>query len=153
MKKSVKQVLTAVRSTVARCGQAVIGIIDDDGLNTFHYTVGRGKRGLPELLITALLHPEAARAILNDLDGLMPEPVTSGTLIICTDGTFPIMVIDAEDPCAKKNYTKVATAFHGGKNKYRVQQIVICDETGRFPPDCSLDYAAQPLLGSVMRLH
>src|SRR3954469_932636 len=151
MKKFVKQLLTAVRAIVARCGQAVIGIVDDDGPNTFHYTVGRGRRGLPELLITARLHPEAARAILNDLDRLMPEPVTSGTLILCTGGTFPGMVIDAEEPCAKKNYTKVATAFHGGKNKCRLQQIVICDETGRFPPDCSLDYAAQPLLGSVMR--
>jgi len=63
------------------------------------------------------------------------------------------MVIDTDDQEHVTSYTKVATAFHRGRKNYRVQQVVISDETGRFPPDCSLDYAAQPLLGSVMRLH
>src|SRR2546430_1474378 len=102
-----EKLLKNIRATVARYGQAVMGIIDD-GPNTFHYTVGRGKRGLPELLITAPLHPETARLILNDLDQLMPEPVTSGTRITCPGGTCPVMVIDTDDHEHVTSYTKVA---------------------------------------------
>lgn len=137
-----RKVLTRVRGDVELYGQSVIFVGDDP---PFSYTVGRGKRGLPELLIVLPLDPSAGKSILNELDRLMPETKPSGSLVN-VGGKFPVMLIDADQ--RGRQYTFAATGYHGG-DSYRVQQVLLCDTEGRFPPDpnCAEPYAAQPILG------
>jgi hypothetical protein len=148
------RLLARIRADVRRCGQSVVfvGADADGGKDAFYYTVGRGARGLPELLIAAPLRPEAGQHVLNELDRRMPEALPSGALVDL-GGQFPVMVLDASDPRAKAEYTRAATAFHGDDDRYRVQQVLMCDTEGRFPPDCAPPYARQPLLGTMPSVH
>jgi hypothetical protein len=143
-----KDVLARIRSDVKEFGHSVVGV--QDAARSFYYTVGRAKRGLPELLLVCPLPPETGQGLLNKLDELMPEAVASGERV-SLGGAQPVLILDADDPRAKTEYTRVAKVFSQGN--YRVQQVLLCDAAGRFPPDCEAPWNQQPLLGDLPRLH
>lgn len=64
-----QKILARIEADIARCGQSVMFV--GDGQDSFHYTIGRGRRGLPELLILCPLHPESGQRLLNALDERM----------------------------------------------------------------------------------
>lgn len=139
-----RKVLRRVKDDVQRYGQCVMFIGGGDESPPFFYTIGRGKRGLPELIITLPIRPEVGKALLNTLDKVMSEAVPSES-IVSIGGQFPGLVIDA--PAANEEWTFLASAFHGGEDKYRVQQVIIPDRQGRFAPDGDAPFSLQPLLG------
>lgn len=142
-----RKVLRRVREDVRRYGQCVMFIFGDAERNEppFHYTIGRARRGLPELIITLPISPEAGKAILNQLDKVMPETLPSESFVH-VGGQFPGLVIDA-GPAANEEWTFLATAFYGSEDRYRVQQVIIPDRQGRYAPDGEAPYSLQPLLG------
>ncbi len=137
-----RKMLTRIRADVELYGLSVIFVGDSP---PFSYTVGRSKRGLPELLIVLPLHPEAGKTILNHLDQLMPSRLPSDTLV-SVGGKYPVMLVDA-DIRAQRRYTLLASALNGD-DPYQVQQVLLCDPEGRYPgdPECDLIYARQPIL-------
>lgn len=141
-------ILDGVRATIARSGQAIMGIGGDANNPPFFYTVGRALRGLPELLIVMGLNGDDGMYLLNALDQEMKEPLTSGARVFM--GEMPVIILDIPGKLAHDNYTKVANAFYKhfhGHNDYKVQQIVLCDKEGRFPPQCAAPFNKQPILG------
>lgn len=134
-----------VRGDIKRCGQCVIYV--GDGPRSFHYTVGRHARGLPELLLAAPLDPETGMRLLNTLDKTMLEPLPSDSKVDL-GGRYPVIVIDATAASVKDQYTCIAGAYFG-HDDYAVQQILMCDRKGRFPGEAGCDsrFAAQPILG------
>lgn len=148
MAKGTDEILRRVRADIKRAGQSVIYIgATKPGELSFAYTVGRVERGLPELVITAPLHPPVAMDLLNDLDKRMTWPAATGSTVDL-GGTYPVLVIDADDPRTYEDFTCVANRIHGNRD-YPVQQIVLCDKHGKFPPDCAEPYNRQPLLGTM----
>jgi hypothetical protein len=140
-----KRVLTRIRADIAKYGQSVMYVGGGEDSWPFQYTIGRGRRGLPELLIVLPLRPEIGQSLLNELDRLMPEVLPSGSLVD-VGGKFPVKLLDA-DQRAKDEYTFVASEYHGDR-PYRVQLVLLCDPEGRFPPDCGAPYDRQPLLAA-----
>lgn len=136
-----REVLKRIEADVRKHGQSVMYIFGDENEPPFHYTVGRARRGLPELLLVLPIRPEIGMSMLNQIDTLMPQPVPSGTLL-SLGGPFPVKIVDADERA--KEYTMFAGRF--SKDNYRVQQVLLCDPQGRFPPDCAPPYDAQPLL-------
>ncbi len=136
-----RKMLARVRADVELYGQSVIFVGDDP---PFQYTVGRSTRGLPELLIILPIHPQAGKALLNELDRLMPSRLSSNTMV-SVGGRYPVMLVDAD--ASAKGYTRLASALNGDA-PYRVQQVILCDPEGRYPgdPGCDGIYAQQPLL-------
>jgi hypothetical protein len=145
MKPGVQQaLLDRIGRDVKEFGHSVIAVQDGD--QSFYYTVGRAKRGLPELLLLCPLTAETGQDLLNTLSEQMPVAVVSGERV-SLGGQHPVMILDAA-PRAKTKYTRVAQVFNQGN--YRVQQVVLCDAAGRFPPDpaCEAPWNQQPLLGT-----
>jgi hypothetical protein len=140
-----RKILTKVRADVRGRGLSIVAVADEAigfAYTVGRYTVGRGNTvKLPELLIFGL-RPETAHNMLTELDKLMPVAVLSG-MTVSLGGDFPVMLLDAGE--AAKTYTKVATAFYDS-TLYRVQQVLLCDPTGRFPPDCAAPFNTQPIL-------
>jgi len=139
-----------IRADVKKHGQCVLFVGPGPDSDPYSYTIGRGKRGLPELLLAAPVRPEVGRSILNTLDKLMPEALPSGSTVN-VGGSHPVMVVDAIDD-VKALYTLIDNTFHGDPNSYRVQQVLLCDPDGNFPPDCAEPYSKQPNL-RVNKLH
>jgi hypothetical protein len=139
-----RSVLTSVRADIAKNGQSVVGVADDEA--SFYYTVGRTDRGLPELLIVAPLSPASGIDMLNALDERMPEALPAGSRVNI-GGDVPVALIDATNPKAKLHYTLVASAMYGEEG-YRVQQVLLPDDQGRLPPRCRAPYSRQPVLGA-----
>jgi hypothetical protein len=143
-------ILARIGDDVKEFGHSVVGV--QDGAKSFYYTVGRARRGLPELLLLCpLAHPNG-QDLLNALNDQMPVAVVSGERV-SLGGQHPVMILDATDPRAKTKYTRIADIFNDGN--YRVQQVVLCDQAGRFPtdPGCETPWSLQPLLGDLPRLN
>ena len=139
------KILTRVRGDIARAGLSVIYI--GDGADSYLYTAGRTNRHLPELLIICPLVPQTAYGLMNAIDTAMPERLISGSMLDI-GGEFPLKVLDAEDPRALEEYARIARQLYG--NKVTVQQLVLPDLQGRYPPDCAPPYSRQPLLGPTV---
>lgn len=143
MAEGMQKVLRQIRRNIREAGQSVMYIGGTgDGGPPFSYTVGRSERGLPELLIVAALAPDTAKAILNHLDRLMPQPLPSGTEV-SLGGTYPVRLMAATHPDTWEEYCCLVDRLYG---HVPVQQVVMCDKQGRFPPDCDPQWH-QPLLG------
>lgn len=140
-----RKILRRIEADVKRVGLSIMFIFGEEGRPPFFYTVGRGKRGLPELICTLPIRPEVGQALLNHLDHLMPEPLPTESLV-AVGGKYPGLVIDA-GPEAQEDWTFMATAFNGGADKYRVQQIIVPDREGRYAPDGDPPFSQQLLLG------
>jgi Domain of unknown function (DUF4262) len=134
--------LTQTRIHIANHGQSVVGVMA--GTSSFYYTVGRHQRGLPELILMMPLEPTSARDLLNVLDRQMPVRVPDGSLI-SLGGDHPVEIADVGPGIAQLAYTFVASRINGTED-YAVQQIILCDPAGRFPPDAAAPYSFQKVL-------
>jgi uncharacterized protein DUF4262 len=143
-----RNLLRRLKKDIAKHGHSVMYIFGEGGAPPFFYTIGRAKKGLPELLLILPLQPETGMRLLNYIAQMMPEPLPSGSLVDL-GGRYPMKLIDADDRIAKEDYTCLATDINGGEDKYRVQQVIGCDEQGRFPPNCGPPYHLQPILQTL----
>jgi len=135
-----------IKRDIPKYGQSVVYVTAaEPGDRNFAYTVGRAKRHLPELLVVADLDPAQVTAMLNHMDRLLPTAVPSGTQLDL-GGRFPVLLIDATDPATRDDYVCIADSLYPG---CAVQQIVLCDRKGAYPPDCEAPFDAQPLLGTL----
>jgi hypothetical protein len=151
-----KGLMSRIAADIRRVGHSVMGILplkDDPNRHIpFFYTVGRHSKHLPELLLVAKLSGEQGMDIANAVAALQG---TSGFMqgqLVPLGGKYPVLIIDAVDPAVKEEYTRCVHAFYG-VDDYRVQQIILPDREGRFPPECDAPYNAQPLFGEMPHGH
>jgi hypothetical protein len=137
-----------IYDNIERQGQSLVSVFDDQesadsGEPPFVYTIGNHERGLPELLLVGA----EAGEILNPLGYMMREqrraPFRHGELV-SLGGKFPVKIIDTT-PEAKHFAAHVGIYY--GTDDYRVQQVLLCDQQGRFPgePGCAEPYASHPV--------
>lgn len=133
--ESVRRVLDKIRANADEHGRAVMQIVEpraahDPTNNTFTYTLGNCRKGLPELLIVGgvdfqwlmnMLSEEMIKRGRGFDDG---ERVDLG-------GRFPVVVVDAKDEVEETFHLLVRRAFPDVP--FRVQQVVCPDTNGRFP--------------------
>lgn len=134
-----------IEKDIKKHGLSVVYVFGEDDDPSFHYTVGRTLRDLPELLIAAPLAPVVGMQMLNALNRAMPRAVPSGSKVNL-GGLYPMLVLDVTDDIVAEEFTCFASRFYG-EDGYRVQQVVCCDKNGKFPPDCEPPYSRQPLFG------
>jgi hypothetical protein len=144
-------VVRRIKADIREHGQSIVyvGADPESGADGFAYTVGRAKRGLPELLMTAMLRPETAMSLLNHLDREMPETRPHGSLVYL-GGEFPVMLLDATDPRTFEDFAVIARQLYPN---CAVQQVLLCDPVGKFPPDASRPFDRQTLLGQPPTQH
>lgn len=136
-----------MRRTVAnvlRYGRSIVGVT---GIPPFSYTVGHRDRGDPDLLIVGLHHDNAGR-LLNAIGDLMAKEDWTYPRDVDLGGAFPARLRPVRDlGKAQEEYTCVCTGYYGD-NGYRVLQVVLCDQAGRWPGDplCAEPYASQVML-------
>lgn len=124
-----------LRRNIAEHGRGVIGIFPaedsaDPVNDAFAYTIGNSLRGLPELLLIGM-YGERATAILNRVSELVAakaDPFAEGELPLGNASVYLLPVGDG----VKDTHTVQASNFLDGR-KYRVVQVVLCDQRGRFP--------------------
>src|SRR3954447_23528827 len=138
-------ILRIVRGDIVRNGLSVIYVAD--GTDSHLYTVGRTNRHLPELLIVCPIAPSFAIDLMKAIDDAMPERLMTGSMLDL-GSQFPLKVLDAEDPRALNEYALIAQHLYG--TKATMQQLVLPDLQGRFPPDCAPPFNRQPLLGPTL---
>jgi hypothetical protein len=147
LKDRVKAFYQGIQDMIDRDGFAVMGIFSHEDDLPFMYTIGNCQRGFPELLLIGVFHGDA----INDLVHKMWErgkPFDNGELV-SLGGDWPVKVIDADAAKARKKYTiQVDRYYRNEKLDYRVQQIIIPDEAGRYPgdPDAQPPYSTIPVL-------
>lgn len=128
-KKIRQKIMRDTAANIKKHGQSVVyvGAVAESDI-PFHYTVGRTKRGLPELLLTGPTDPETGMRLLNALDRLMPTVLPSGSFVN-VGGKYPVLLLDATDPSTKEEYTCLVSTFYAGD------------------PECQKPYSQQRLLG------
>jgi len=139
--------LAKVAEDIHRVGHSVMGIFPDkeEKKPGFFYTVGRHQKNLPELLMVVNLAGPQGMDILNALS--RAQPFTHGQLVDL-GGKYPVLIIDATKPIVQKEYTRMVNAFYN-THDYQVQQVLLPDPNGRFPPDGLKPYRDQPILGEM----
>ena len=137
--------LARIAVDIHRVGHSVMGIFPDpeEKKPGFFYTVGRHQRNLPELLMIMNMAGPQGMDILNALT--LAQPFTHGQLVDL-GGKWPVLIIDATNPIVHKEYTRLVNAFYN-THDYQVQQVLVPDPNGRFPPDGLKPYRDQPILG------
>jgi hypothetical protein len=139
-----------IHKNIERHGHCIVGVPDD--LRPFSYTVGNHDLELPELLFIDLTYSESnATTILNRLAHIMRNERRAAFRhgeLVSLGGKFPLKIVDA-GAAAKQEFTLFAGVYYGTQ-LYRVQQVVLCDQEGRFPgdPKCEEPYASQRVLAT-----
>jgi hypothetical protein len=133
-----------IEGDIRRCGRSVLCIYAEADEPAFAYTVGNAIAGLPELLVIGT----SDGAFLNTLSQKMIErgAAFDNGEVVNLGGKYPVKIIDA-DQRARNDYTIQAGQYHDHEN-YRVQQVLLCDRSGRFPdePECQRPYSTIPVL-------
>jgi Domain of unknown function (DUF4262) len=131
-----------VRATIRTHGWVVQGVEDDQ--RPYAYTIGLHDRGLPELLVTGMPPPRAARLLNSAAQAAVDGRVfTPGAHIAVGDGPL-VEIVEVAQPDAHMNF---AVAL-GGPD-VRALQLVWCDERGRWPWAAGWGHGRrrQPVLG------
>lgn len=114
----------------------------------FVYTIGNHERGLPELLLIGSAEPVFLN-IVNMLGEVQRDRGRAFRHLELVDlgGSFPVRILDA-GRAGRETYAVQVGSFYG-TDDYRVRQVLLCDEQGRFPDDpaCDPSYRSQPILG------
>lgn len=121
---------------IAETGRTLVGVFPlrgskDPTNETFVYTMGNSLKGLPELLIVGL-HDD--RGILNALSEAMIErgrAFDDREVYTFEGSNCPLCFVDAAE-VVKDRYTVQANQRFG-RDRYRVQQVVLSDKAGLFP--------------------
>lgn len=113
----------------------------------FVYTIGNHEHGLPELLLIGFTEPEFMNLVnrLGEIQRERKRGFEHGELVDL-GGTFPVRIVEA-GTVGRDQYAVQAGVFYG-TDDYRVRQILICDDAGRFPDhaECDPPYRSQPVL-------
>lgn len=130
---------------IRRCGWMVQFVGGTRAHAPFAYTAGLTDAGLPELVVTGLAHLRSAE-LLNAVAGhyLHADPVpVHGDRIRLNDGPC-LEVVSLPHPDA---HLLVARNLYGGA--LRAQQLVWCDDRGRWPWERGhrASQGGQPVLG------
>lgn len=131
---------------IATHGQQLVGVApaedDPPGTPVYGYTIGNHAYGLPELLVLGM--PCSGLGVLNILSTILrkQERAFRNGELVDLGGKLPIKVVEAS-PRAKSDYTIQAGQFWGTED-YRVQQVLVPDQQGRFPDEvgCAEPYAS-----------
>lgn len=120
-------------------GHMVVHVMDEnDPDESFIYTVGNVKRGLPELILVGNFDPNHTGRILNDMTTKMlkeERSIEPGDVDI--NWTYPMRVRKASD-LTKDTHTIASTRI-AGHDDYDVFQVMVCDTEGRYPDDEGVD--------------
>lgn len=130
--------------SIGEYGQKLIGVLDED--LPFMYTVGNHQNGLPELIIMGTISTQIGY-LMNVLGRKMREkgrPFEDQELVDL-GGRYPVKIVNGNG--FAKAYTLQVENYYC-TDEYQVQQVLICDQKGRFPddPHCELPYSLQPIL-------
>ena len=135
---------------IEEVGQSIISVMPDASHPLgFHYTVGNHSRGKPELLVLGNFDPSQITWLLNDLSSRMRERSFDNDEMINLGGKGNLWIINAKES-VKEDFT-VAVGTHYKTQDYSVQQVIICDENGNFPPNCEEPYCDIPILRGVLQ--
>ena len=126
----------------------VLSVFPDQGadpITAFSYTIGlKHLKDQPELLIVGLIG-EDAMWLLNELAKRMPEGGFGNGEEISFGGAFPVRLYECVNKDAWDKYCIQAGIIQGAE-EFRIQQVLLCDKWGNFPPKCREPYSKQPLL-------
>lgn len=126
---------------IAVQGVGVMPTEDDPDTIPFAYTVGRTRKGFPELLIHGL-PMQTAQILLNDLHKreieFKHEEILDDLL-----RDYPVMIVDV----TKKHECNMAINIYG--DLVTVQQVVFPDAENRWPWDEDSKVSVFPVLGEV----
>nr|WP_295468864.1 DUF4262 domain-containing protein [Mesorhizobium sp.] len=123
-----------VRQNIESFGQHLFQVFGGGSSPGFTYTIGNADRGLPELLLIGDFPSHIAAGLLNELGAKMREegkPLATGLVDI--GWSIPVKIRQA-GPLARSHYT-IQVDEYLGHNRYRVLQVMVCDENGRYPGD------------------
>jgi hypothetical protein len=127
----------------------IIGVIGEENFLAFSYTVGNQAHGLPELLVIGT----SRGTYLNQLSEQMltqGRAFDHGEVINVSPGDhgekYRVKIVNASRK-ANKEYT-IQAGQHFENEDYKVQQIILSDEEGRFPGEegCAKGFASIPIL-------
>lgn len=134
--------LTGLEELVAEHGFAVQGVFGDTADESFSYTVGMTKAGLPELWI-ATLDPRMAAQLLNALGALQLSSDKPLEGEVDCGWTVPFQVRGPVDVEAAS--VGVALKLYPHPQLVTVSQVMFPDPAGRFPDDeAGYDFASLP---------
>jgi hypothetical protein len=132
-----------IHKNIEKNGHCIVSVPDD--ALPFSYTIGNHDVDLPELLFLDLTYSESnAKTILNRLAHIMRKERRAAFRhgeLVSLGGKFPVKIVDTS---ADAKHALFAGVYYGTQH-YRVQQVVLCDQEGRFPgdPKCEDPYASQ----------
>lgn len=140
-----------VAKNIAAYEQNLVGVGSEEGNLPFTYTIGNHEVGLPELLIiggAAGLYGH----VLNTLGAMMRErgaPFSDGELV-SLGGEHPVRIINVPTSAVSEDYTCQVEHYYQTTD-YKVQQVVVCDTSGRFPDEegCDEPWSLAPVLERV----
>lgn len=120
---------------IEKFGRIVIAVAD--GENSFSYTVGNCKRGLPELLIVGPFEPSAIRTVLNVMSEKLIERGSAfeDNSLIDIGAPMQCAAFRASDLAKLERTVQVGQLL---QRPYELMQVVSPDPTGLFPwqPGC-----------------
>lgn len=129
------QFYQGIAETIKTYGQQIIFVGGDKRHTQFSYTIGNHGKKLPELLLIGPGKPEWHRDILNSLSEKLVEqnqPFEDGQKVEY-GAKYPVQIWNATN-LAQNTFTIQASQFYGTE-KYKVQQVVLADKDGLYPPD------------------
>lgn len=153
MKRSTYDFYGKMAQTIADEKRQLIAVSGDKKGKPFTYTIGNQEKGYPELLLIGIADDQSGH-LLNLLSDRMLEqrrPYHDGELVTLEGAKFALQIWEATK-VAHVQYTVQAGQFYGAED-YRVQQVVVPDDKGRFPTDpvCHRKYRV-PVLRKVSSL-
>lgn len=130
--------MRAVQQNIDAFGQHLFQVFGDADSSAFAYTIGNAGQGLPELLLIGNFPTNISAALLNELGAKMREdgrPLSVGLVDI--GWSVPVKTRIA-GPAARARFTIQASQYFG-HDTYGVLQVMVCDETGKFPGEEGCD--------------
>jgi len=141
---------------IARFGWSMIGVFptdDNDSIQTyFCYTVGLWQTYGQAELVTLMLRPEVANAVVH---GLVDDHLKQGERYVhgqtADDLIRDFSVHFRTVPVASERYTLSAARAYYGHDEFDVLQMVLPDKAGKFPWDAGVDPAMRTIQDDILR--
>lgn len=136
--------LLKLNNLIDEFGVAIQGVMateDDPDVIPFAYTVGRTRKGFPELVIYGL-NMQTSQTLLNDLHKREVE-FKHKEIVDDLIKDYPAMIIDV----TKEHECNMAINIYG--DLVTVQQVVFPDAEGRWPWDEGSKVNIFPILGNI----
>jgi hypothetical protein len=133
---------------IARVGWSCMGVGGGEDSLPFIYTIGLHLKGLPELLVIGGIGPSLHSVVNESASRMVAGGAFTHGQRIGFGGEHSLVAVHCDSPDAWDEYTIQAASYYGHRD-YKVIQLVLCDQQGRYPWDsgCADPYARQPVLG------